>query len=169
MARLQQITTTGSQTTIDFTSIPGTYTSLILTGQLRNTDAGTSVTLGRVKVNNDGTAGNYIYVNRIISNAGAANGTGQASSAAGAALFAIPNDGNTAGSIAQVTLTFANYAGVLFFKGMESDYGMGYGSTADAGKYYATWASTAAITRLTLTTDGTAFKDGLVWSLYGVT
>lgn len=168
LAWLASITTTGSQSTIDFTSISGAYTHLLIKGQARDTASGTSVSANRVKLNNDGTSGNYVFPGRIIGEGGAANGTGQASSSNGAVVYFAPNDGNTAGRVTQVTIAINNYAGTTFWKWIESDYGLGFSTTASVGKYAAEWASTAAVTRVTITTDGTAFKDGLVWTLYGV-
>jgi hypothetical protein len=58
----RKIVTSGSATTISFSSIPAGYTNLRLTLRARDTNSGGANYVGYLKVNGDATAGNYTSV-----------------------------------------------------------------------------------------------------------
>lgn len=165
---IQQIITAGSQATVDFTSIPATYSALKVLWFGQDTQAGTAAVVTRVIVNNDTTAGNYTSTQRM----GAQNGVGFvnafAASSNGVMIGAQPQAGNT-GVCSAGEATFVGYAGTSFHKRILSFAGS---DDATANGFLFTgvsrWKSTSAINRLTFTTDGTAFANGSIFTLYGL-
>jgi hypothetical protein len=170
VTRLAQVVTTGSQATVDFTSISGAYSSLKVEWTAKNTLAGSSEASLRCKVNNDGTAGNYTVTSRSGSFNGTAFDTTSAASAAGWDVGILPNAGD-ASVPGNGELVIAGYAATTFHKRFLATGGTD--GTADNASgavwvYSGRWKSTAAITRLTFSTDGTAFVDGSIFTLYGI-
>jgi hypothetical protein len=169
LTRIQQIITAASQATVDFTGISAAYSALIVHFQTRDTGAGTSSFVMRVRVNNDSTAANYTSAAYTgVQNGAAANST-IAASTSGVFCMGNPADGNTAGIVGQGVLEIINYAGTTFHKRITSHGGYEDGTVnLSTLSISSRWKSTAAINRLTFLTDGTAFKDGSVFTLYGV-
>ncbi len=167
--QLSQIITSGSQATVDFTSISGAYSSLKVIYEAQDTQGGTSFVFLRVIVNNDTTSGNYTAMSRSgSSNAVAVVATG-AASALGVPVGGNPQSGNTNIS-GGGEVTFPSYARTVFHKRILGLFGVDDG-TSNGTLFISTsrWKSTAAITRLTFTTDGTAFTNGSMFTLYGIT
>lgn len=167
--RLAQIVTASSQATVDFTSISGSYTDLMIVYQCRdNVSAGTEGLF--LKFNNDGTSGNYTISQYILGQQATASAGTVAASASG--LFV----GNATGATAVTsagssgTVIIANYAKTTFFKRMD---GRGNATTVAGANQEQTlstsgsWKSTAAVTRLTFNV-ATSFVDGSVFTLYGL-
>ncbi len=171
LVQIAQIVTSGSQATVDFTGIPAGYSELRVAFFSRDTQAGTGAVAVRLKVNNDGTSGNYSATVLDGTQAGAALNTTSAASASGVFAGGSPQDGNTAGMVGAGIVSLIGYANTTFHKRIMFE--IAYEGTA-GGLLLATfngsaaWKSTAAINRLTFGTDGTAFKDGSVFTLYGV-
>lgn len=166
--RLAQTVTSASQATVDFTSISGAYSSLIVTYIAQNTNAGTSSDSIRLKVNNDGTAANYTSTTRMGSqNATSTPGPAIASTTAGAWIGDIPNAGNT-GITVTGELLLNGYALTTFNKSFISRFHSESTSFLDLYQTGGRWKSTAAITRLTFGVDTGAFTDGSVFTLYGL-
>lgn len=168
LTQIAQIVTSGSQATVDFTAIPGTYTSLEVRWSSRDTQGGTASVVARLRINNDATAANYTAAAYTgIQNGAALNAT-FAASTGGVFCFANVQDGNTAGMACQGFLSIEDYTNTTWHKRMLSRYASDDGTTNLTNLILsARWKSTAAITRLTFTTDGTAFKNGSVFTLYG--
>lgn len=168
MQQLGQIVTSGSQATVDFTSISQDFSSLHVECVMADTQSGTSQTSLFMKVNNDGTSGNYTSTART----GAANDSSFFSSIAatssGSYVGSMPQSGNT--SIVGISvITIPAYARTVWHKSFmlqnwnDDASFVGYNFTG-GGR----WKSTAAINRLTFSTSGTAFADGLPFTLYGL-
>lgn len=167
--QIAQVVTAGSQTTVDFTSIPGTYSSLVVHLASRDTQGGTGAVSFRLKMNNDGTAGNYTVTGLTGIQNGLALNSNQAASALGMWIGAHSQDGCAAGMVGVAVITIPGYANTTLHKRALSQ--MSYEADTFTSAVFsasARWKSTAAITRLTFGTDGTAFKDGSVFTLYGV-
>jgi hypothetical protein len=166
--QLAQIVTTGSATTVDFTSISGAYSALKVMGLAQDTAAGTGRSVLRLMVNNDSTAANYTSTQRAGAQNGAALVSALASSTKGIQVGSTPNSGTT-NSAGTTEVTLIGYAGTTFQKailslsGEEDD-----GANGTLINTVSRWKSTAAITRLTFQTDGTAFTDGSTFTLYGL-
>ncbi len=166
--QLSQIVTSGSQATVDFTSISGAYNTLVVIFQAQATLAGTSSSLHYLLVNNDTTSGNYTTTQRIGAQNGGQFNTTVSPSAQGMFVSTIPNVGNTSLCV-EGQVWFPYYAGTTFTKRMNTQ--SGTEDTTNGATILnasARWKSTAAITRLTFGTDGTAFTDGSIYTLYGV-
>ncbi len=166
---IQQIVTAASQATVDFTSIPATYSSLRLVWMAQELQAGTAITTLKCKVNNDGTSGNYTSTGRIGAQNGAAFASDIAASAAGVDIGALPQSGNT-GIASGGELIIPSYAGTTFHKRLLAHSGEDDGTTnLTVILETSRWKSTAAINRLTMSTTGTGFTNGSVFTLYGWT
>lgn len=168
MVQLAQIVTSGSQTTVDFTSISGSYTNLVVQWIAQNSGAGSSDVGMNLKINNDGTSGNYTSSGRTgVLNGAAINGN-VAASASGAQIGTLAQSGTTSSASAG-DIIIPGYAQTTFHKRVLGKHAE---DTTSAGIFIATtgfrWKSTAAITRLTFAaSDGTAFTDGSIFTLYG--
>jgi hypothetical protein len=167
MVRLAQVVTSGSQATVDFSGISGSYSTLKLVWLAQDTAAGTSSNTLYLKVNNDGTSGNYTSANRIAAVNAAAGVTDLAAAAAGMQFADLPNAGNT-GIAGSGEVTIVGYAGTTFHKNVFSVWRAESTSFKEVAVYGARWKSTSAITQLTVGTSGTAFTDGSVFTLYGI-
>lgn len=167
MVRLSQIVTTSSQSTVDFTSISSAYTTLVIQWDAQDTTSGTSGSTITMKVNNDGTAGNYTSGQRSGAVNGSALVTTVSAGTSGVQVGFIPNAGNT-GMTGSGQIRIVNYAGSTFHKRVLSEWGSDDGTNNGfVSMVEWRWKSTSAITRLTITA-GTAFTDGSVFTLYGI-
>lgn len=152
----------GGQASIDFTSIPSTYTDLQINWILRT--------------NNDPDAGNYglvaIAFNGSTSNITRRNILGTGSSAlsqnATNAQIAIDGLNNTASTFANGMIYLPNYAGSTN-KSASSDNIMEQNSTAAFSALNAIlWSQTAAINQITLSAVSGSFVQYSTAYLYGV-
>jgi hypothetical protein len=150
---LNKTVTSGSATTVTWTSIPSTYTDLVIVGYCKAVSPGGATFL---RFQNDST-GIYGRV-RVLGGSGA-----------GTSSVAVPNETkvvidapNTDWS--NFTAHVQNYSSSATFKtailrGNSSDY-----VTATIGTY----RSTSPITIVSLTIDGGSFVNGSTFSLYGI-
>jgi hypothetical protein len=155
----------GGAATIDFTSIPATYTDLIVKLTTRST--GTAITTFSMRFNGS-TAANYNY--RYL------QGTGSvAQSAAGTSVASAVNlVGYTNGSLS-VANTFSNtevyipnYAGSNAKSYSVDSVEEENGVTAYSHLLAGLWALTSAITSITFTPDAGSFAQHSTASLYGI-
>lgn len=166
--QLAQIVTASSATTVDFTSISGSYNTLKVLAFHADTATGTGRSTVRVILNNDSTAANYTSAQRAGAQNGVALVSALASSTKGVQVGSSPNAGTT-GATGSLELTLIGYAGTTFQKTIagwfaeEDD-----GANGTLGSHVSRWKSTSAVTRITFQTDGTAFTDGSTFTLYGV-
>ncbi|MEO6324790.1 MAG: hypothetical protein ABIT01_05885 [Thermoanaerobaculia bacterium] len=167
--RIAQVTTTGSQATVDFASIPSTYTDLEIRYQARSNVSATSEAI-RLKFNADGTSGNYTITQYVAGN----NNSASASTLAAAATGLYVNDCSGANAPANHpsvgVIRIDNYKGTVFYKHMES-YGscvLGAGAAQEAVQLFGgVWKSLTATNQLTFSVP-TSFVNGSVWTLYGI-
>jgi hypothetical protein len=169
LVQIAKITTSASQATVDFTSIPATFTDLEVRYQARSNLSGATENV-LLKFNNDATATNYTITQyTLVVNATTTVGTVAASTSglvacsisAGTALASTAGDGR---------VTINNYSGTTFYKHMLGT--CAYASTSGASQELILstsgfWKNTAAITRLTFISP-TSFVNGSVFTLYGV-
>lgn len=157
------IITSSSQVTADFTSISGAYTNLKASWAVQDTASGTGSAVFRLKVNNDGTSGDYATTLAT----GYDNTTAQASAVSpttdGIYIGQTVNAGNTSkAGIGE--LFIPNYSNSTYFKVMRSNTGLLYTSF---GIYHImnSWNSTSPITRLTFKAGTTAFTDNSMFRI----
>lgn len=171
LVRLAQVVTSGSQSTISFSTISGSYTNLKIVVIGRDTAASGDLQV-RLKINGDGTSGNYTSSQYLLGNASSTGAGTEAASAAGSIIFNMGGTANNAAAMGSAEIIIPNYALTTFQKVVYSttaSYGsVSSGYTACFQRMFV-WKSTAAITDLLLTAGGTAFVDGSVATLYGMT
>ena len=166
--KIAQVVTTSSQSTITFSSIPGSYSNLKILLIGRDTATGTAEAAVRIKINSDATAANYSSENY----AGAFNGTTNdgttASSTAGGIGPLIPGSSGAASSVGNAEINFIGYAQTTFWKPVLSVTSSFTASLLTRTSSFE-WKSTSAITNIVITAGVTAFVDGTTATLYGLT
>lgn len=169
MSLFQQIITAGSQTTIDFTSIPTGSSTIKIHSQLRSNASGTGNTTTFLRFNNDSTSANYTTAIR----AGTQNSTlfsGNVAASGGMYVGSIANDGNTAGLFSEAEITILNYASTNIIKRLRSFTAHEDATNGPAVQIMTNrWNSVAAINRVTIAISSSSFKDGGIASLYLIT
>jgi hypothetical protein len=145
-----------NQTTVSFTSIPQTYTDLVIVAEGESTSGGSIL----MRFNSD-TGSNYntAYMYGTGSGSGTAGSTGQT----GAGIFMMRTTTNLKGG----GITHLNgYSNTTTYKtGISRNFGY------DPIIWFASgvWLSTAAITRIDFADEsGGQFKTGFTFSLYGI-
>jgi hypothetical protein len=150
---LATITLTGTDSSIDFASIPGTYRDLVIVIRAKNTVDAQGI---RAQFNSD-TGNNYSYVVMYGTGSSAASG---ASASQGYADFGVNRTTDTS-TIVQIM----DYSATDKHKTMlvRSD------NASEITLAYANrWASTSAITAIKLYASVNSFAIGSTFSLYGI-
>jgi hypothetical protein len=166
LIQISQVTTSGSQTSVVFSSIPGTYTSLRLISVTRSLTSATSDQI-LIKFNADSTAADYGY--QVMYGSG--TGSATAGSASGSQVYAdIPAASSTANDPVEIETLIPSYAGTTFNKQYYTNEStFSYSSGSYVFSLGGIWVSTAAINAITLTlSSGAGFVNGSVFTLYGV-
>ena len=153
-------TLSSNQLSYTFTSIPGTYTDLILVANAKSTQAGSGGNGMWVNLNND-TATNYSEILMY------GDGTSASSYRQAQAYFVggdIPQASNTATGIN--ILQFMNYSNATTYKPVLTRSNLANSSTYLS---IAQWRSTSAITSIKLQRDGSnSLAAGSTFTLYGI-
>lgn len=161
---IQRVITAASQTSVSFTSIPGTYTHLRIIGCGRSATGAASDNV-RIQFNSDTTNGNYgtQQLQGTGATASSASNPGSINN-----LFA---DLSAASATANQSGTFESlipmYASTTFIKAWQTVTAIpGFPLLAiQAGR----WNVTTAVTTITLVLNsGAAFVDGSVFDLIGI-
>lgn len=167
MTRIAQVVCAGSQATISFSSIPATYTNLRLIIYGRDTKAAGEQNF-YMGFNGDTTSANYIshYLEGSAAAVSAANVAG--SSAGWIAVF--PGVTGNANAVASLDIIIPSYAGTTFYKMATTTQNSYSGATPTHSNLVTqmVWKSTAAINAISLPAPGTAFVDGTIATLYGL-
>lgn len=148
---------------VQWTSIPGTYKKLVLEGVIRSTQAADNVD-GRIRFNGDTTDGNYRQEGWRTNQFGTANDTG---ATARFATQAIPGANATANGFAQVKIEIMQYANTAFTKRALVSI-----ATVDNAFYQQVrgmvhWSNTAAINQIDIVLSAGNFFANSVLRLYG--
>lgn len=148
----------GGAASIDFTSIPSTYTDLCLVASLRGSVGND---YGKVIINGSSTG----YSRRTLQG----NGTGATSATFTSEFFnTMVKSTDTANTFSNVQFYFPNYAGSTN-KSVSTDAVTENNATAAIALMQAVlWSNTAAITSLSLTQDGGNLVQYSTAYLYGV-
>jgi hypothetical protein len=157
----------GTQSTLTFSSIPSTFTHLQLRGNLKSQRGSDFQSTIRLRVNGD-SGNNYIY-GRWQNQGSSANGF----MAAGDPYLYWYNACTTNTGPATYSpsiLDIFNYAKTNVYKTFQGISGVVYANTdSRSNKTQGAWASTSAITSITLDTDdGSAFSQYSRIGLYGI-
>lgn len=138
--------------TITFSSIPSTYTDLVLVMIGGLTAAGSI----QIQYNGD-TGSNYSYTN--IYGYGTGYGSGRGSSLTKAEI------GGSWSANTVVLCNVQNYANTTTYKTAITRYS---DPTDTVGANVSLWRSTSAINQITLTNNSTTYRSGTVVTLYGI-
>ena len=153
----------GGAANIDFTSIPATYTDLILKMSQRGTEAFVYNTL-RLRFNNDTTDANYSY--RYV------RGSGSAASSASSAASPYTGEGNgsssTASTFSNYEIYIPNYAGSQAKSSSVDFVNENNATEAYAQLLARLWSGTAAINQITISPLTGTFVQYSTASLYGI-
>ena len=154
----------GGIASIDFNSIPGTYTDLMIVLSGRGTNGSIGAEL-LVTFNGD-TGANYAY--KFLRGSGSAANSSGASPAYNAYGGYISGDGATANTFGNTLIYIPNYSGATA-KSVSTDTVSENNATAAWQLMTASlWTGTSAITSISLTLYAASFKQYSSASLYGV-
>ena len=150
-------TTLGStNATITFSSIPATYTDLVLIG---NPKVSASLDY-KWYVNGDNTSGLYSQT-RLLGNGSSAS----SSRTTGANYLYLDANAPASGSMQTFIMNFQSYANTTTYKTVLVRY-------SEAGTEVAArvnlWRNTNAINSITISTDSSTFAVGSMFTLYGI-
>lgn len=169
---LAKVITTGSQSSVTFSSISGAYSDLMIVFSGRDTSASVGVSPLRLVVNGDTTSSNYSTTNYLEGFNGVASSGGLSTTAAGAYIAYCPGTQSNANALGSANIIIPNYAGTVFQKIITGNNFLVYNAGTTAGMACdvrtVRWGNTAAITALTFNAGTTAFVDGTTFTLYGM-
>jgi hypothetical protein len=152
--KIDSTTLTSTSSSVTFSSIPGTYTDLVL---IQNSIATSEFNIW-VRFNSD-TGNNYSYTYFVGDGAGSGE-TGRSSN------YSYMDAGGTNTSPATTAIFYINsYSNTTTFKNLFSR----VGSTSKVlGMYIGMWRSTSAITSVTTLASTSTFASGSTFTLYGI-
>jgi len=170
--QLIESVTLGSNTaSINFSSIPSTYTHLELLIQARSTHTSANDFV-LLRYNGNSTAGAYAYSSLQVLSGYLTTENGSINSASFTGFCSISGDGNQSNIFGISRIVIPEYKNTSVaktgFAVGNSAYGTGFESSITLQGLY--WNSTAAISSIALILNsGTNFKTGSTFQLYGFT
>lgn len=151
---------------VEFTSIPSTYTDLVVLISLRTNDTGDNSGATRMTFNND-TGSNYSF-KRVL-------GDGSSASTGGGSGFSFirvgnncPASGNTASTFANVCLYIPNYRSSNNKSTSEDNVGENNSTTAYIQMNAGLWSGTSAITSIKFSAESANISQYSTFTLYGI-
>ena len=154
----------GGAASIDFSSIPSTFTDLCLKYSARGTGTSDTWDLGKLRFNNNSSG----YTKRLLQGSGSAASSNNDSSDSIVFLY-INNTNSTSNSFSSNEIYVPNYAGSTN-KSLSSDWATETNATTTLmGLIAGLWSNTAAINQITLyPKSGFNFAQHSTAYLYGV-
>lgn len=161
-------TLTSTSATVSFTSIPGTYTDLVLVVSAAMSASGQSVYMRF----NDDTGSTYCQGNIFYNGTTFGTSTASMNDLAGVGNILYSQSGFSTGQLSAVCNIF-NYADTSMIKSSITLSGQGASGTASVEHNMGWWNSANAITSITVRSNGTPtstyhFIAGSTFSLYGI-
>jgi len=147
-------TLSSAVSSVDFTSIPSTYTDLVIIMQAKHSATNTGVAMGY----NSDTGTNYSLT--AISGNGTSASSFRNTSVSPANIADIDNSNFNA-----VVINVMNYANSTTYKTAISK---SAAPSTYVTSYCSLWRNTAAITKVTLSVAGGNFVSGSTFTLYGI-
>jgi hypothetical protein len=169
LSKIADVVCAGGEANITFSSIPATYTDLLIVFQGRDTNAAITEGSVRLKINGDATAANYT-TSQYAGGIGAAANIGTvAASVDGGCWGGIPGTSGNANAQGIAEIWIPNYASTTLQKMVRSDYDDYYGAgpSLDASHITFVWKSTAAINSIVLK-PSSGWAAGTRAVLYGL-
>lgn len=166
LALIDEVITSGSQSTVTFSSIPNTYRDLIVRVRGRG-DTGSTFTSPLLRFNGD-TSSNYDYEDAHWF--GSATSFGQTTGASSLLLGYIPAGSSNTGLAGITETLIADYRGTVFFKSTNTLLSGPLSTSSNAfggGQFSGSWQNTNAITAVEVLLSAGNFVNGSVVSLYG--
>lgn len=154
-------TFSSTQTTITFSSIAGTYKDLVLICNVQRIGTAENPSL-TLRFNGD-TGNNYSMTHLLGNGTTASSNRNSSQNMMNLSYFSMPSSN----SFAPYIINIMNYANATTYKSVVSRGGAaGSGTQATVGL----WRSTAAITSVTITNDGSPYgmSSGSTFTLYGI-
>jgi hypothetical protein len=155
----------GGQASIDFTSIPGTYTDLMVVVSMRLN----AVSTGNFQMIVNGDTSSGVQSHRTLEGNGASP---QSLNGSGVVYFAylgkVPGTDTTASTFSNATIYIPNYAGSLNKPILVDNVTENNGTTAWQGIFAGLRSDTTAITSLSVRAQGNTLAQYSTASLYGV-
>ena len=167
VVKISQTVTSGSQTSVTFSSISNAYSDLIISVAGRSTDSIGVNNFVYVQCNSD-TGTNYSTEKQYSYDS--STGVGQTTATTSLLMGYVPNAGATANHAGSCEAVIPNYKGTTFYKNMIATMGVSLGTGAysqGAGVFGGTWLNTSAINALKVYPSGGSWADGTVVTLYG--
>jgi hypothetical protein len=153
------------QASIEFTSIPATYTDLFVVLSGRGNNAAVNVSL-QMQFNND-TASNYNY--KAIQGAGSGSPNSFGSTGTNIFCSSMPSANSTSSTFGNVGIYIPNYAGSTQKSVSIDSVGENNATEAYANIVAGLWTGTAAITSIKFTLySSNSFVQYSTASLYGI-
>lgn len=156
-------TTLGSAAgSITFSSIPGTYTDLLLVGKIVRGNTSNGVLTGQVNGETSGTN----YSSTWLTGSGSAAASGRDSNTSRWIWSAVNSPSDTPGVL---IAHFLSYANTNVYKTVLARFDVASGTYPGVNQAVSLWRSTAAITSVTVSNvAGSSLGAGTVISLYGL-
>lgn len=158
-----ETTTLGSNTQyVEFTSIPQTYTDLIIVCNAKDSGGGTVNTNAQVGNSTYDTGSNYSWT--WLGGSGTTAASGRGSNVSSYYTGAISTTSNS-----PTILQFMNYANTTTYKTMLSRNSLADASSGQSvSAWVGLWRSTAAINQIRVFPGGQTFAAGSTFTLYGI-
>lgn len=162
---LATTTLTGTQATIDFTSISGSYTDLIISIYCQNAAASTGTRTGLMKFNSD-SGSNYSYV-YMRGDGSATTAASAGTQTAGIYYAELPRAGNGANVFGFARISIFSYTASVN-KAILSESSADLNGSGFVSRILGLWNSTSAITSISLIGGSEGFSSGTRATLYGI-
>ena len=164
---IASVTATGGETSLTFSSIPSTYVAIQIRGIARDTQAVNYLIPINMTFNSD-SGTNYAW-HRLEGNGSTVGASGTGSTNYVYLATSSIGDSATASIYGSTLVDIQDYASTTKYKTARAlsaadKNGTGGYMTLVSGL----WMNTNAITSITLTSGGTAFKSGSTFALYGI-
>lgn len=157
----------GGSSTIEFTSIPSTYTHLQIRGITRTTNAANQYRNGRLTFNSDS---NTVYATHLIAGDASSSFADWSFGDALTYPYKSVDDSTTANTYSGIVIDILDYANTNKFKTIRGLSGVDYNGNGVANFASGLWRSTNAITSIQFYNSGTGinWKQYSTLALYGI-
>ena len=164
---IQTVTLSSNQTSINFTSIPSTYTHLQIRGIVRSTRSNSNNNI-YIGLNGDTTTGNY-NAHSLVGD-GASASSSQLSGVTGmGSIYSINVAATSTASVfGGIVIDILDYANTNKYKTMRTLSGYDANGSGNTGIFSGLWMNTAAVTSINLLTYYDQYATYSSFALYGI-